>query len=57
MIAVWYHAIGCLPDTEDPEFTGTVEEAVEWLAQHEGEYVRPDVDGDTYTLSITYVED
>lgn len=57
MYAVWYHAVGCIPDTDSPEFVGTVEECLSWLATHEEEYARPDTYADTYTLSVTYVEE
>jgi len=54
--AVWYSAAGCIPDTDEPEFIGTVEECEEWITQNAHEFDRPDVTHDTYSLSISEVE-
>ncbi len=29
---VWYASAGCLPDTDEPEFVGTLAECSEWAA-------------------------
>ena len=54
--AVWYSAAGCIPDTDEPEFIGTVEECAAWITQNSHEYERPDVEFDTYSLSISELE-
>ena len=50
--AVWYHAAGCLPDSDEPEFIGTEDECIEWVDENATQYERPDVTHDTYGLSI-----
>lgn len=52
LYAVWYASAGCLPDSDEPEFIGTLDECQDWLEVNEWEYERPDVAHDLYALSI-----
>lgn len=51
--AVWYAAAGCIPDCEYPEFVGTEEECYDWILANQADYKRPDVQHDTYYLSVS----
>jgi hypothetical protein len=50
--AVWYASAGCLPDSDSPEFVGSLQECQNWIEENEDDYVRPDVQHDLYALSI-----
>ena len=52
---VWYASAGCLPDSGEPEFWGTLEECRIWVTDHEAEYARPWVTHDLYNLWIEEV--
>lgn len=52
MYAVIYASAGCLPDSEYPEFYGTLSDCEEFIRDHADEYVRPDVEHDLYSLVI-----
>lgn len=54
--AVWYAASGCIPDCDYPEFIGTQEECYDWVIANQRDYVRPDVQHDTYFLSVSEYE-
>ena len=53
---VVYASAGCLPDSEEYEFVGTLEECELWIAENQQEFVRPEVEHDLYELSIAEVE-
>jgi len=55
--AVWYQSAGCLPDSEYPEFTGTLTECEQWIADNAIDYERPEVQHDLYSLVIDECED
>jgi len=35
---VWYNSAGCLPDSEVPEFEGTLEECIRWIEANRKDY-------------------
>jgi len=50
--AVWYHSVGCLPDSEHPEFVAdSIGEAYDWIAENQHEY-RRETEHDLYVLSV-----
>ncbi len=55
--AVIYSSAGCIPDNDEPEFTGTLEECIMFIKTEGHEYERPDVDHDLYSLEIVELED
>lgn len=50
--AVFYASAGCLPDSDSPEFVGTLQECEAWVAENASDYERPDVQHDLYSLEI-----
>ena len=50
--AAWYHSLGCLPDSDEPEFVGTFEEVADFISRERHNYLRPEVEHDLYVLSI-----
>jgi hypothetical protein len=52
LYAVWYASAGCLPDSDSPEFVGTLEDCEAFVAENASEYERPEVQHDLYSLSI-----
>ena len=55
--AVLYSSAGCIPDNDEPEFTGTLEECIMFIKTEVHEYERPDVEHDLYSLEIVELED
>lgn len=55
--AVWYASAGCLPDSEYPQFVGTLEECETYIKEHASDYERPWVEHDLYSLYIVEYED
>tara|TARA_R110000824_G_scaffold28568_1_gene95811 strand:+ start:745 stop:999 length:255 start_codon:yes stop_codon:yes gene_type:complete len=53
---VVYASAGCLPDSEDFEFVGTLEQCELWIVENLEEFVRPDYEHDLYELSIVMIE-
>lgn len=49
---VWYASAGCIPDSEYPEFVGTLAECESWITDNADDYVREWVEHDLYSLSI-----
>ena len=35
---VWYHSLGCLPESEVPEFEGDLDECVRWIEANRDDY-------------------
>ena len=54
--AVWYASAGCLPDSEWPEFVGTLAECEAWAAEYADHYRRPEVAHDLYGLTIAPID-
>jgi len=50
--AVWYASAGCIPDSDYPEFIGSLQECEEFVAENAADYQRPEVQHDLYGLSI-----
>lgn len=57
LYAVIYASAGCLPDSDYPEFFGTMEECETFIRDNGADYVRDDVQHDLYALEIVEVED
>lgn len=60
--AVWYASVGCLPDSEGPDFTGSLEDCEAWIASQVAEGVPAlgepsDHDGNLYRFTIEPWED
>ena len=54
--AVIYCSAGCLPDSDYPEFVGTLSECEDYIETYAHEYERPEVEHDLYRLEIIQVE-
>ena len=52
MFAVIYASAGCLPDSDDVEFYGSLEECERFIEANADESVREDVTHDLYGLEI-----
>tara|TARA_R110000765_G_scaffold313812_2_gene406767 strand:+ start:1938 stop:2105 length:168 start_codon:yes stop_codon:yes gene_type:complete len=52
MYVVIYSSAGCLPDSDEPEFEGTLDECEAWIVDNEQEYLRPETDHDLYSLEL-----
>ena len=55
--AVIYASAGCVPDSDFPEFEGTYDECVAFVADNADDYIREDVEHDLYSLEIVDVEE
>lgn len=55
--AVWHVAAGCLPDSDEPEFIGSRDECVKWIAEYEAEFAESYGDYNTYGLVVEPVYD
>lgn len=55
--AVIYCSAGCLPDSDQPEFVGTLSECELWVDRNARDYHRPDVTHDLYGLEIILWDD
>lgn len=55
--AVIYCAAGCMPDSDYPEFVGTLSECERWIDRNAHTYRRPEVTHDTYGLEIIVWDD
>jgi hypothetical protein len=38
MFAVWYACVGCLPDSQEPEYVGTFAECRDYVAEHRDDF-------------------
>jgi len=54
--AVIYASAGCIPDSEYPEFVGTLLECEDFIQEYASEYERPEVEHDLYSLDIVEIE-
>lgn len=52
MYVVIYSSAGCLPDSDEPEFEGTLDECAMWIVDNAQDYLRPETDHDLYGLQI-----
>jgi len=50
--AVIYGQAGCVPDTDYPEFVGTLQECQDFIRNEAPNYERRDVEHDLYALEI-----
>lgn len=57
MYAVIYASAGCLPDSDFPEFYGTLEECEEFIRTYADDYARPEVEHDLYSLEVVEMEE
>ena len=55
--AVIYSSAGCIPDNDEPEFKGTLEECIMFVKTEGPNYERPEVEHDLYSLEIVELED
>jgi len=52
--AVFYHAVGCLPDNPEPEYVAeSIALCARFIEEFGADYERQEVTHDTYTLSIS----
>ena len=56
MYAVIYASAGCIPDSDEPEFVGTLAECEAFIAESADDYARPEIEHDLYALEIIQVE-